>query len=117
MKTILFSEDLEALTIIDISELERTMLEDGYFIKRRHIGQAPVVILSDDPASTTLSLDYEIRPLRFKLPAKTGVGSNADLVRLVAAIDEQNWLKAKESVPEFLPHQVQYLKYKYGIDV
>lgn len=108
MITILFSEDLEALTIIDISELERTMLEDGYSIKRRHIGQAPVVILSDDPASTAPNLDYYVRPLKFKLPSK---------IRLFAAIDEQNWLKAKESVPEFLPHQVQYLKYKYGINV
>ena len=115
--TILYSEGLEPLTVINVTERERAMLEDGYSIQRRQIVESRVSTISVDPASTTPDLAYEIRPLKFKLPPKPGAGSRVDLFSLFTTVNAANWLIAADSAPAFLPHQIQYLKSRFGIDV
>ena len=117
IKTILYNENLIPLTVIGISERERTMLEDGYSVQRRTIMEAMVGTPSDDIASTSPSLAYEIRPLKFKLPPIPGAKWRVDLFSLFTTVNKTSWLIAKDSPPKFLPHQSAYLREKFGIDV
>ena len=110
MKVTLYSEKLIPLTIIDVPEKSLAMLGDGYAIRQKAILlEESTRAKFNDEASTSLILDYDIQALRFKLPLKP--------VQLLITIDAPNWIKAQKSVPSFLPHQSEYLKSRFGIDV